>query len=281
MASLINKTPDGTIKLTVTIPWKDIKPTWDSVVLEFVNLAKVPGFRKGKAPKKLVEDTINKASVREEVLKRHLPKTYTKAVTEHSLKPIMDPRIHVHSQEGHGELEEGKDWIFEAETAESPIVDLADYKDKIKVITAKSKIVIPGKESEGPKFEDIINALLDSVKVTIPKVLVDREADRLLSQSLDEIKRLGLSLDQYLSSTGRTPQDFRAEYERKADADLRLELALQTIAENEKITVAEEEINRAIGAAKSEEEKKQMEQSRYLIASILRQQKTLDFIKSL
>ena len=279
--STLEKTPDGTIKITMTLLWKDLKPTWDQVMEIYAAQAKVPGFRKGKAPTKLVEEKINKSSIREEVLRQELPKAYSKAIQEHNLKPIIDPRIHIHAEDGTGELKEGKDWVFEAETAEAPQVDLDDYKDKVKSITAKSKIAVPGKEVQPPKFEELIQAVLESVKVQIPKIIIGREADRLLSQSLDEIKRLGLTLDQYLASTSRTPQDFRAEYEAKAESDLKLEFALQKIAESEKITVSDEDIQKSIDSAKSPQEKLEMEKNKYLIASILRQQKTLDFIKSL
>ncbi len=63
--------------------------------------------------------------------------------------------------------------------------------------------------------------------------------------------------------------------------DLKVEFALQKIAEEEKIVVEDKEIEEAIQKAKDETEKKHLESNRYLLASILRQQKTLDFIKNL
>ena len=235
----------------------------------------MPGFRKGKAPKKLLEEKLDKARVREEVLRKLLPKSYIEAVEEHKIKPIMDPRIHVE-----GELIEGKDWQFHAVTCEMPEVNLYGYKEEIKKITAKSKIVVPGKEPELPKFDDIVKALLESTKITIPRILIEREADRLLSQTLDEIKRLGMTLDQYLSSTGKTAETLRAEYAGKAQADIKLEFALQKVAETEKITVDEAEITKTIENARPEE-KQGLESNRYLLASIIRQQKTLDYLKGL
>ena len=59
------------------------------------------------------------------------------------------------------------------------------------------------------------------------------------------------------------------------------ESAPAEIAESEKITVEEKEIEEAIQKAKSEEEKKHLEGNKYLLAAILRQQKTLDFLKNL
>jgi hypothetical protein len=56
---------------------------------------------------------------------------------------------------------------------------------------------------------------------------------------------------------------------------------LQKVAQIENITVEEKEIEEAITKAKDENERKSLEGNKYLLASILRQQKTLDFLKSL
>ncbi len=276
MNSEIKKLEDGTISLSITIPSELVKKTWEEVVLETAKSADLAGFRKGKAPKKLVEEKIDKEKVREEVLKKLLPKAYIEAVKEHNINPILNPKIQVEKIDDSEE-----DWKFTALTCELPEVNLGNYKENVQKITAKSKIVIPGKEKEEPKFEEIMKATLESVTISIPKILIDNEVDRLLSQTLDEIKRLGLTLDQYLASTGKNVEQLRSDYEEKAKNDIKLEFALQKIAKDEKIAVEEKEIDEAILKAKNEEERKNLQNNRYLLASILRQQKTLDFLKNL
>ena len=275
MISALQKLPNGTIQITVTIPSSVVKKDWDEVVDAAVKNAEVAGFRKGKAPKHLVEEKIDKAKVQEEVLKKLLPQFYINAIKEHNITPIISPKIHV------DKLEEGKDWQFVAQTCESPIIDLNNYKDKVKSLTAKSKIVIPGKDRQEVKFEEIVKALVDSVKVEVPEILLTQEVDKLLSQTLDEIKRLGLTLDQYLLSSNKTPETLRAEYTARAKNDIILEFALQKIAKDEHIQVSEKEIEEAIQKAKDSNERKNLENNRYLLANILRQQKTLDFLKNL
>jgi len=273
--STLQKDSDGTIKLTITLPVADIKKAETEEIEKAVKNAILPGFREGKAPRELVEEKLDKEKIQGEILKKLLPQAYIKAVEEHKVKPIINPKIHVQK------IEKDKDWIFTAETCEMPEITLNKYKDAVQKITAKSKIVIPGKETPKPNLEEIIQALLKEVKVVIPALLIDNEVERQLSQLLAEIKKLGLTLDQYLGSTGKTPQSVRDEYASKAQNDLRLEFALQKIADTEKLTVEEKEIDEAILKAKDDTEKKQLEQNKYLLASILRQQKTLDFIKSL
>jgi len=289
----MQKEPNGTIRLTITIPNSDVKKAWGEVLEDTVKNAEVPGFRKGKAPRNLVEEKVDKEKIREEVLRKLLPIAYAEAIKTHDIKPIINPKIHVDRIEDPSTLSdppiggESKGWQFTALTCEAPIVNLNNYKDKIKSLTAKSKIVIPGKSFDKaqdlrePKFEDIVKALLEAVTTEIPGILTDNETDRLLSQTLEDVKKLGLSLDQYLTSTGKSPEILRTEYRTKAENDIKLEFALLQIAEEEKITVEEKEIAEAIKAGKSDEERKNLETNKYLLAGILRQQKTLDFLKNL
>ncbi len=275
ITSLIDKKEDGTVQLTITIPWGDISKTKETVIQKAVEQAEVAGFRKGKAPRNIVEPTLDTAKIREEVLRALLPEAYVKAVQEHQLRPIINPKIHVEK------LEDEKDWVVSALTCEMPKVELGKYKEAVKKVTAGSKIVIPGKEKKEPSLDEIVKAILGEITVKVPSLLIEQEVDRLLSQTLDEIKRLGLTLDQYLASTGKNPNQLREDYMKKAEADITLEFVLQEIAETEKITVEETEINEAIQKAKDPIEKENLERNRYMLASILRQQKTLDFLKNL
>jgi FKBP-type peptidyl-prolyl cis-trans isomerase (trigger factor) len=275
MTSILDRQEDGTIKLTITIPWSRVKKAKEEAIAAHVDSTQLPGFRKGKAPKKLVEDNIDQDHLREEALRKLLPETYVEALKEHDLKPILNPKIHV------AKLEDDKDWSFEAFTAEAPEISLGDYKDAVKKVTAKSKLIVPGKEPAPANFEDIAKAILEMAKIRIPQIIIDQEVDRLLAQTLDEVKRLGLTLDQYLASTGRNTEALREEYAKKAEGDIKLEFILQKIAEDEKITVEEKEIDEAITQAKTEVERQNLQNNRYLLASIIRQQKTLDFLRNL
>jgi FKBP-type peptidyl-prolyl cis-trans isomerase (trigger factor) len=275
MKSLIERTPDGTIEIKITLPWTLIKKEWDVAVEALAKTANLPGFRKGKAPAKMVEENLDKSRIKDEIIKKLLPTAYGEALKENNIKPVIDPQIHID-----GELTEGKDWTFHALTCEFPEVNLGTYKAEVKKITAKSKIIVPGKEPEAPKFDEIVEVVLTAAEAKIPAILVQKEADRLLSQMLDEIKKLGMTLDQYLASTSKSAEDIRAEYAKKAEKDLKLEFVLQKIAETEKITVDDAEIQKTIDAAKPEE-REGLNSNKYLLASIIRQQKTLDFLRSL
>ena len=191
----------------------------------------------------------------------------------------MNPRIHVE------QFAEGTDLIFEAETCEAPEVNLKNYKEEVRKIKPTPKIVIPGKEEPkeeaGKKMDEILAAVLNVAQIQIPRILIDQETNRLLSQLIDEIKRLGVSLDQYLSSRGKSEADLRKEHEERAEKDLKLEFLLRKIADEEKITVEQKEIDEALAAIKDEKQRNDIAQNPYLVASIIRQQKTLDHLSKI
>lgn len=275
ITSTFKRLEDGTIDITVVIPWNLIVKTKDEVINEHVKEAVLPGFRKGMAPKSLVEQNLDKNHLKEDVLRQLIPQAYSESIKEHKLLPIVTPQIHV------GKLEDQNDWEFQALTCEMPKIILGNYKENVKKVTAKAKIIIPGKEQQQVSFEEIAKELLENIKFTIPNIILEQEVEKLLAQTLDEVKRLGLTLDQYLSSTGKTIDGLKADYAKKAETDVKLEFILQQISTEENITAEEKEIEEAIATAKTDAERQNLNQNRYLLASIIRQQKTLDFIRSL
>ncbi len=278
---------DGTIELTITIPWPEIEKTYEHVVEEIVAQAELPGFRRGKAPRPMVEEKLDRGETYEKVLKHVIPDSYGKAVTEQKLHPIVSPKIELK------EATEKKDWVIRALTAEKPEITLGDYKKAIGELKSSKakKIWVPGQEPKTepedkkeeqtkPTLEELLGALYKEVTVTMPAILLDHEVNRLLSDLIDQTKRLGLTVEQYLSSTGRTAEGVRNEYAEQAKRTLTLEFALENIADREGILVSDDDIDTIIKTAKTDEEKKSLDRERYYIASVLRRQKTLDFLAS-
>ncbi|MCL5676218.1 MAG: hypothetical protein M1120_03785 [Patescibacteria group bacterium] len=269
-------------EIILTLPWNEVNKTYEQVFNDVVKTAEVDGFRKGKAPKEIVEKKIDKNKIYEEVIKILLPKAYSDAVAANNLKPIINPEIETL------EIAENKDWKFKAKACEMPIVDLKDYKKVISDANAKDKIWVPGKEEKkteeedkNKKFAKNMDKLLETAGVGLSDMLIDSEINHQLAQLLDEIKRLGLTLDQYLSTSQKTLDQLKAEYREKAVNTLKMEFLLEKISDEEKITVTDEEINKAIEETKDEKTKNALNQNKYQLASLLKRQKTLDFISGL
>lgn len=273
MTSTMQKLADGTIELTITIPWAEVGKTYESVVVDMVAKAELPGFRAGKAPRELVEKNLDKTKVYEEALKTLIPAAYNEAVTKEHIHPIVNPKIELK------DATENKDWVFRALTCERPAVTIGDYKQAVSGL--KTKILKPGEEPKKPTLDELLMALYSTITTTLPALLIEHEVNRLLSELIDQTKKLGLTVEQYLASTRRTSEGIKKEYEEQAKRTLTLEFALEEIADREGILVSDDDVEAVIKTGKTDEEKDALKAQKYYLASVLRRQKTLDFLASL
>ena len=84
----------------------------------------VPGFRKGKVPKKIIEANFGKGVFWNEAIDMSLPEIYPKAIEELELQPVSNPDINIED-----EIEEGKDIVVTFEVETYPEIELADYSN--------------------------------------------------------------------------------------------------------------------------------------------------------
>jgi len=286
MISALSKQPDGTIELTITVPAKRVKEAYQKTLTALAKKAEIKGFRKGKAPKKIVQEKLGKTKVYEEVLKTLITQVYLEAVKEQKIKPIVNPKIKVIS------LKEGEDWQIKAITCELPRVKLGDYKGEIKKTLAAAKIWVPGKdgkekketvENQDQRIDKILQTLLKTAKVKIPSILIEEDVNRMLSRLIDQTGRLGLTVEQYLASAGKTQEQLRAEYQKQAENSLKTELILASIADEQNVTVKDEEVEKMIQATPDEKARKAMNnpaQKAYL-KQLLRKRTVIDSLLKL
>lgn len=278
MISALNKLPDGTIELTITIPLKRVKASYDEVLKKQAAKIEIKGFRKGKAPPKLVEQKIGKNALYEEVLKTLIPQVYAEAVKEQNIKPILSPQIKVVN------LQEGKDWQIKALTCELPEIKLGDYRAEAKKVLAPAKVWTPNKEkqkvkqSREDKIAQIFKTLVAIASVKLPEILIQQEVNRMLSRLIDQTNQLGLTVEQYLTSTGKTNQQLKSEYRQQAEETLKLELILAQIAVKEKVTVTEAEVEKMIEAVPDKKVRVglQTPDQQLYIRQLLRKRKVID-----
>lgn len=279
--------PKSTVELIITIPGQDVQNEYQKVFEKTAENLELPGFRKGKAPKKLVAEKVNKSKIYEEVLQNLLPKFYAEALKKYNLNPVVNPKIEI------TEMEEGKEWTVKATIAQKPPVNLGNYQDAVSKLNAKSKIWIPGKEEKketddgsqnkntSQKISEIFLELLKTAKVEIPDLLAEEQANRELARLIDQTQKLGLTIDQYLKAQNKTAEELRAQYFKEAGETLALEFILEAIGEEAKIVVTPEEINKLIENEKDETAKKNLQAQSYYLAMILRKQKVIDYLLNL
>jgi len=130
----------------------------------------------------------------------------------------------------------------------------------------------------------VIKTLLDKINIKIPKILIDEEANSRLAKLLERLEKLGLSLESYLASIGKTAQTLRSEYEAQAKSAIELDLILNEVALKENITVDTKEVDAAVSAAQADPKlAKELDtpERRRFIEVILKRRKALDTLTSL
>jgi trigger factor len=93
MQTSLEKVDKHRIKLTVEVPAQETKPVLDLAYRHLSEQVSVPGFRKGKVPRRIIDSQVGRAAVLQEFLDHALPTFYLGAVREHSLAPITDPEF--------------------------------------------------------------------------------------------------------------------------------------------------------------------------------------------
>jgi len=280
----INRLPKSEVEILLSIPWEEIKKTYAEIVAETTKTAQVQGFRRGKAPKKLVEEKLDKNKIYSQAIQKIIPQYYEEVIKNNNLNPIISPKISLTKSA------EGENWEIKILTCEKPKIELGNFKEDLKKDLKTEDIWLPGKAANQPskdekvlkeeKNQKIIQWLLAHLQVEISDLLLEEDINRRLANLIDQTAHLGLSVEQYLNSTGKTADQLKQEYRQQANETWKLELILNEISEKEKIVVEPSEIEAVIQKA-PDEEKKLLESQKYVLASLLRRQKTLDFLTNL
>lgn len=119
---------------------------------------------------------------------------------------------------------------------------VADFKKKIKENLLLEKTA----KAKEKKRITIIDAVLKKTTVTVPAILIEGELDRMLSRFKANLSSMGHSFEKYLKQINKTEEELRDGWRKDAEKNVIVQLLLQKIAEAEKISVSEEELNREV-----------------------------------
>jgi trigger factor len=109
-------------KLTVEVPFEELKPSLDAAYKKIAQQINVPGFRRGKVPPMVIDRQVGRGAVLDEAINAALPKLYVEALQANELEPLAQPEIDITRLEDNDTLE------FTAEVDVRPEVELPDYE---------------------------------------------------------------------------------------------------------------------------------------------------------
>ncbi len=420
MKATAEKTDKNAVRLTVEIDAKEFDKSIQKAYMKNRKHITIPGFRKGKAPRKLIEQFYGEAIFYEDAANDIIPSTYEAAVKETGIEPVSQPEFDI-VQIGNGE-----NFIYTADVTVKPEVELGQYKgieierveydvtdedveehieqareQNARLISVEDRPVkegdyvtidykgtidgeefeggsaenasleigsntfIPGfeeqivdmnigeekdikvtfpddyhvedfkgkeavfsiklndiKEKELPELDDefakdvsefdtldeyradvseklkelaqknmkaemennLIQKIVDNANVDIPDSMVDSEIDRNLTEFDFTLRYQGLSLEQYLTFTGTSIDDIRAQYKEQAYNTVKMRLVLEKICDVEGIEVEDDDLEQEFERMSEqygrdvEDIKKDFESNVEYIKENLKVQKTVDFL---
>ena len=137
MSLQMEKMEKNMAKLTIEVSAEDVEKAMQSAYQKAKGRISIPGFRKGKAPRKMIEQMYGKGVFLEDAVNALIPEHYSKALGECELEIVSQPKIDL------VQTEPGKALIFTAEVAVKPEVTLGEYKG---VEVPKSEIEVTDEE---------------------------------------------------------------------------------------------------------------------------------------
>ena len=378
MKTKVEKLENSKLKLEITVDEEEIKVGMERASRELAKKVKVPGFRKGKVPRNVIEARFGKGAIMEEALDNILPEAYAKAVEENGIEPIDTPEINIveadpekplvfeatvqlrpqaelgvykevevekedyevteddvdraieRLRERHSTMvtvedrpaESGDQLVidfkgflegeaFEGGTAEGYSLELGsgsfipgfeeqligtnpkeekdvnvvfpeDYhaeqlagKEVVFKVTVhemkkkvypelddefaktagdfeslqelkddmKNNLVKTAEETISRNFENaVLTKVVEDAKVEVPNVMIEKRADRMMDQMTEDLKRQGLSMEDYQKYLSKTEEELREDMKPNAEREVRTELVLEAVVKAEGIETAEDDI---------------------------------------
>ena len=137
MSLQVEKLEKNMAKLTIEVSAEELDKAMEKAYQKQKSRISLPGFRKGKAPRKMIESMYGKGVFMEDAVNSLVPQEYSKAIADCDLEIVSQPEINV------TQMEPGKALIFTADVAVKPEVTLGDYKG---VEVPKTEIVVTDEE---------------------------------------------------------------------------------------------------------------------------------------
>jgi len=268
--------PDSEVEITGSITLSFIVECRKEALKELNQKVSFDGFRKGHIPEDVLVKRLGEMAILEESAEIALGKEIYEIIKETKVQAIGRPTVGITKLAPNIPLE------FKITTAVEPEFKLPNYKkiskeifgqtEKVEIIDKEVEDVLEEikkhdlkpdlKEGEDlntkirenllmektlrakeQKRQTVLEKMISETEVVVPKILIQAELDRMMSQFMDEVARAGLKWEEYLKTLEKTEEEVKAEWHEKALERAKAELIVGKIAIEEKIEPNPEELN--------------------------------------
>ena len=187
MKTTVDKLSDTRVKLTVNVPFTELDKEIDQAYSAIAQQVQIPGFRKGKAPRQLIDARFGRGAMLEQVVNDMLPSRYEQAVNENDLKVIGQPNIDIPKVEDNDFVE------FTAEVDVRPEIEIPDFS-KISVTVPALAVTDEDVEKELEELAERFGELKDTKRKlkTGDYAIIDIDAE-VDGEKVAEVSTEGLS----------------------------------------------------------------------------------------
>jgi FKBP-type peptidyl-prolyl cis-trans isomerase (trigger factor) len=331
---LSNNRSGNQITLEIEVDYARFQDAYDKALEKAGKQVRLQGFRPGKAPKDMLERSVDKEYLNSLAIQECVSEQYPQIIEQTKIDPVDFPKVDVVT------LEKGKAFVFKIEVDVYPEVKLGQYKglklEKLKVAVSDEEVMkvltnlqerysianAEGKKEIMPLDDEFakkvsnfgslaelkaeINTTMlkertehslaevknkavalvsNDAQIAIPKAMIDREVDVMVDELKHSLSMSNLTLDAYLKAIKKEELAMREELAKSAEIRVKGKVALQAVAEAEKIKVSDEEMAQEIkdmaqASGKKEEEVKESitEGMQKYITDYMLRKKALDFI---
>ena len=155
MKVTVEKGENQQVTLTVEVEAAEVSKAVEKAVKRLSNRVNIPGFRKGKAPRKIIERNVGMDAIMQEAFDIVGPKAFADALEEQKIEPVSRPQIDIET------LEDGKDLVFKATVTPRPEGKLGEYKG-LKVEKNVEAVTDEDVEKQLKTFQDRQGKMVDA-----------------------------------------------------------------------------------------------------------------------
>lgn len=156
--------------------------------------------------------------------------------------------------------------------------DVADFKEKLKLNIIQEKQARSGEK----KRIDMVEKIMDEVKIEIPEILTSYELDKMMHQMEHDIAMSGMKFDEYLSKIEKTKEALRDDWKETAEKRAKMHMVINKLAEIEKLEADDVEIEAEVAKLMEQyKDDKNIDENsvRLYVAGILTNQKVFEFLE--
>ena len=253
MSLQVEKLEHNMAKLTIEVSAEELEGAIQKSYLKQRGKVNVPGFRKGKVPRQVMEKMFGVEVFYEDAANTLIPDAYAKAYDEADIDIVSQPSIEV------TQIEKGKPAVFKCTVHEIKAKELPELDDEfasevsefdtLEELKADIKAKIKEQknaEGKSAQQEQALDTIIAATEMDIPDAMVETEARQMVDSFGQRIQQQGLTMQQYMQFTGMDTEKMLEEMRPQAMKRIQTRLVLEAIVAAENIVTSDERLDEEI-----------------------------------